>query len=476
MGGTPASVDLLREHFAEYGQEHVFRFWERLDPEQHRELALQAARLDLNTLMGAFTRASASSPPTKGRSALEPAPVIKLPESGGDSDAWSSATVRGEEALAAGRVGVLVVAGGQGTRLGFPGPKGSYPIGPVSKRSLFEIQAQKIRRLRRKYGVAMPWYVMTSPATDAATREFFEKNSFFGLPASDVFFFVQGTSPAIDFEGKLILETPSRIFESPDGHGGSLTALLGSGALDDMQSRGIETIFYYQVDNPLIRMADPSYVGFHIDANAEVSSKVVRKRNAAEKMGVVAEIDGRLGIVEYTELDDVLAEATDASGELLYWAGNIAVHLFQVPFVRRVAAEAEAHLPLHPSKKKIPFVDDSGTSIAPNAPNGYKLERFVFDALPHAKGNCVVEARRSEEFSPVKNAAGEDSPESTRRDLMAEYSRWFVSAGVELPANMACSFEVDHSRIDCAEDISENGIRTTDDARDAIVTVVGEKK
>jgi len=367
-----------------------------------------------------------------------------------------------------------VVAGGQGTRLGFSGPKGLYPIGPVSNRTLFELQAQKFHNLRSKFGVAIPWYVMTSDATDAVTRDYFEKMNFFGIPRSDVFFFIQGTSPAIDFEGRLLLESPSRIFESPDGHGGSLTALLHSGALDDMHSRGIQTIFYYQVDNPLIRMMDPSYIGFHLEWQAEASSKVVRKRDASEKMGVVAQIDGRLGIVEYTELDASLAEARDEIGQLVYWAGNIAVHLFETDFIRRVASGADRLLPLHPSAKKIPYAGDSGETVAPPAPNGYKLERFVFDALPHARKSCVVEARRSEEFSPVKSAVGADSPETARADLMAEYRRWLVESGVDVPNDS--SIEIDHTRFDGVEDLRDGGLQCVDEAGGSIFTAAGEDK
>jgi UDP-N-acetylglucosamine/UDP-N-acetylgalactosamine diphosphorylase len=187
----------------------------------------------------------------------------------------------------------MVVAGGQGSRLGFPGPKGLYPLGPVTGRTLFALQAQRIRRLRERTGAAIPWYVMTSEATDDATRSAFAEAGHFGLPPRDVFFLRQGMVTSFDFDGKLMLERPDRIMENPDGHGGALTALLGSGALDDMQHRGTDTLFYYQVDNPLVRMADPVFLGFHALAGAEMSCKVVRKRDALEKAGVGAKVDTR---------------------------------------------------------------------------------------------------------------------------------------------------------------------------------------
>jgi UDP-N-acetylglucosamine/UDP-N-acetylgalactosamine diphosphorylase len=305
---------------------------------------------------------------------------------------------------------------------------------------------------------------MTSEATDAPTREFFRQEKFFGLPEEDVFFLVQAMNPAIDFEGRLLLETPGKIFESPNGHGGSLTALLDSGALEDMRNRGIETLFYYQVDNPLIRMCDPAFLGFHSLSGSQASSKVVCKRDAAEKMGVVALVDGRLGIVEYTELDEERSQARDDAGELLYWAGNIAVHLFQRDFIEQVAKSANELLPLHPSAKKIPFIDEKGKSVAPEASNGYKLERFVFDALPHAANGCVVEAERTEEFSPVKNASGQDSADTARADLAAEARRWLGALAPE-----GAVIELDHSVFDGCDDVSKSELGSIDNAREGIL-------
>jgi UDP-N-acetylglucosamine/UDP-N-acetylgalactosamine diphosphorylase len=341
----------------------------------------------------------------------------------------------------------------------------------VSQRSLFEIQAQKIRRLRARFGRPIPWYVMTSRATDAATRELFASHGGFGLPAADVVFFCQGMVPSFDFAGRLMLAEPGRIMENPDGHGGSLTALLASGALADAQRRGVDTLFYYQVDNPLVRMADPAFLGFHELARAEVSCKVVRKRDPMEKAGVVARLEGRVGVVEYTELDDAHRHARNDDGELVYWAGNTAIHVFDLAFVRRVAAEADRWLPFHASEKQIPTLDDAGRPVVPYAPNGRKLERFVFDALPAARGVCVVETARAEEFSPVKNATGSDSPKTARLDLVAQYRAWLRAAGIEPPAGLA--LEIDHSRVDGPEDLRELGIRNLEDATDILRTGPG---
>ncbi len=424
------TVEDLRTSFGRHGQAHVFAHWDRLDDAGRQRLLGQLRRIEpwLDDLVRAYRAAlpaSAGQGP-QNRRKIEPADAIPLPENGGDPRRAEAARERGEALLADGRVGIFLVAGGQGTRLGFPHPKGCFPVGPVTDRTLFEIQAQKIRGLARRTGGTLPWYIMTSDATDAETRQAFEDHGWFGLDPADVWIFQQDMVPAFDFEGRLILEAPDRIFESPNGHGGSLTALESSGALDDMAQRGIDILFYYQVDNPLVKMADPVYLGFHAETGAEMSCKVVRKVDPMEKVGVVARVDGHVGVVEYTELADEERYARDPDGGLRFWAGSIAIHLLDTGFVRRVADDAYRLLPFHLSAKAVPFVDADGRPHAPAEPNGYKLERFVFDALREASQVCVVETTATEEFAPIKNAEGPDSAETCRRALTAQYRRWLV--------------------------------------------------
>jgi putative uridylyltransferase len=468
---SPASPDIdeLRAVFEEFDQGHVFRFWDRLAPDARERLARQAAALDLPAVMRGF-RATQTGSHAVGD--LEPAPVEPLPERGGDAARWQEARRRGEALLRDGRVAVMVVAGGQGSRLGFPGPKGLFPVGPVTDRPLFAIQAQRIRRLRERFGIALPWYVMTSEATDDATRRAFAEHRHFGLPPADVFFLCQGMIPSFDFAGKLILERSDRIFMNPDGHGGSLTALLGSGALDDMERRGISTLFYYQVDNPLLELADPVLLGFHAAAGAEMSCKVLRKRDPNEKVGVFARVKGHIGVVEYTEITPAQRDARNARGELVYDAGNLAVHAFEVDFVRRVAKEAERWLPWHASAKKIPTLAEDGSPLAPDAPNGYKLERFVFDALPAADKVSLVEASR-EEAAPIKNATGSETPAEARRALSQRYRHWIESAGLPAPSP-AHWIEIDESRIAGPGDLRALGVARIEDASDHIHTRLGD--
>ena len=447
LDGLP-SAETLRERFARYGQSHVFRFWDRLDPTARGRLAAQAEALDLAGVEHA--RQSALGLVEAPRE-LSPARIERLPEHGGDAQVRTRARECGEALLAAGSVAALVVAGGQGTRLGFPGPKGAFRLGPISDRSLFGQQAQKLRGLVRRYGRRIPWYVMTSEATASATRELFAREEHFGLPEDDVIFFSQASMPALDEQGRLVLEAPDRIAVCPNGHGGMIPALKESGALADMAARGIRRISYYQVDNPLVRIADPVLLGLHALREAEVASKVVRKRDPYERAGVVARWDGRVGVVEYTELDDLHRHEQDGSGELVYWAAAIAVHVLDVAFVGAVAADADRILPYHASPKKIPRVDEQGLTVVPDEPNGYKLERFVFDALPAARAVAVLEIRREEEYSPIKNASGGESPETARRDLVACYRRWLEAGGIPLPHD-AAAIELDQSRIDGPED------------------------
>ena len=464
-----------RQAFENAGQGHVFAHWDSLSPDEQERLLAQAAALvprleSLTAAWQAATRHEAAADAGAGQ--LEPPEVVVLPEYGGKPELLERARARGLELLEAGRVAAFVVAGGQGTRLGFDGPKGLYPVGPVSGRTLFGLQAQKIAGWRRRTGRALPWYVMTSPATHEGTVAHFEAESHLGLPREDVRIFQQETVPAFDDDGRFFLERSDRIFENPGGHGGSLKALLDSGALDDMDARGVDRIFYYQVDNPLAPIADPVFLGLHDLDGAEISCKVIRKEDPMEKVGVVALVDGRAGIVEYTELGDEERHLRDDDGRLVYWAGNIAIHCFDAAFVRQVAERADEWLPLHASRKKIPYVDADGVQQKPTEPNGDKLERFVFDALPRAERVCVQEVRAAEEFAPIKNAEGSDSPETARAALLDQYRGWLE--GTPLDAELrGRTIEIDHTQVDGQAEAHELAERSLDAIRDAIEVATG---
>ena len=337
----------------------------------------------------------------------------------------------GEAALRAGKMGVVLVAGGQGTRLGFDHPKGLYPIGPLSQATLFQIHFEKVRAIRRRYGVNVPLYVMTSPATHEETVAALAKHERFGLPSHDVIVFCQGSMPAVDEKsGHLLLAEKGLLFESPDGHGGMVRALDRNGVLADMRRRGIEQLFYYQVDNPLIVVCDPLLIGHHLEAAAEVSTQVVAKQQPLDRVGNVATVDGKVQIIEYSDLPDEVAELRQPDGSLKLWAGNIAVHMFDVAFLERMCAGG-GQLPFHFAHKKVSYVNDEGEHVDPDKPNAIKFEQFIFDLLPAAQRSLVVEVDEQAVFAPLKNRPGadRDSPETVQAQMIKLHRRWLREAG-----------------------------------------------
>jgi UDP-N-acetylglucosamine/UDP-N-acetylgalactosamine diphosphorylase len=343
------------------------------------------------------------------------------------------------------------VAGGQGTRLGYAGPKGTFPVTPLKQKPLFQVFAEKLAAAGRRYGRPLPWFIMTSHANHTQTEAFFAENRFFGLDRSRVHFFRQGRMPAVDFNGKILLEAKDSIAMSPDGHGGSLRALERSGALDLMRGAGVDTISYFQVDNPLVRCVDPEFIGWHLLHRAEMTAKMVLKAYPEEKLGHFCLQHGRLVVIEYSDLPlAVQREIDPQTGRLRYLAGSIAIHILDREFVRRMAAGSVAGtgpvLPFHRADKKIATLDAAGNPVKPDRPNGAKFEMFVFDALPFARNALVIETPRADDFSPVKNAEGVDSPRTAREDLLRQYARWLKGAGARVETDAsglpADTFEV----------------------------------
>jgi UDP-N-acetylglucosamine/UDP-N-acetylgalactosamine diphosphorylase len=420
----------LIENFQRAGQGHVFAFFNQLPVAAQQALLAEGAEIDLGEL-ARLTRSLLEKNSAGGASFddLAPAPYVALPGSGGDAAAWSQAKAAGEAALRAGRVAAFTVAGGQGTRLGWDGPKGTFPVTPVRRKPLFQVFAEKLRAAGARYGRPLHWFVMTSHANHEATEAFFAEHKFFGLDRARVHFFRQGRMPAVDFTGKILLEAPGRIAMSPDGHGGSLRALDRSGVLDLLKSEDVDTISYFQVDNPLVRCIDPAFLGWHLEQGSEMSSKMVPKAHPEEKLGHFCVREGRLVVIEYSDLPVARQREIDpATGRLRFHAGSIAIHVLDREFVRRMAS-GENRLAFHRADKKIPVIDAAGKPVRPAAPNGAKFEMFVFDALPFAKNPIVIETRRADDFSPVKNAEGEDSPQSCRDDQVRQFLRWLRAAG-----------------------------------------------
>ncbi|KAI0033972.1 nucleotide-diphospho-sugar transferase [Vararia minispora EC-137] len=441
----------LIEHYNQAGQGHLFDFWPQLDDADRDALTAQLSALDIGRVNRIYKQALVSErefKTTAGQQQIEP-----LPEDASDSTAhadrvreWRRA---GLAAVAGGAVGVLLMAGGQGTRLGSSAPKGCYDIGLPSHKSLFQYQAERISRLQRVAeeengkpagSVVVPWYIMTSGPTRSDTEAFFKKHAYFGLKADNVVFFEQGTLPCLTMDGKVILDSPSHVAVAPDGNGGLYAALaapiassVSRSVLSDLAERGIKYVHTYGVDNCLVRVGDPVFIGYCVGKGADCAAKVVPKASPTESVGVVARRGDKYSVVEYSEISQEQAERRDARGELAFRAANIVNHFYTVEFLRSVA-QFEDQLAYHIARKKIPFVDASGQLVKPTKPNGMKLELFVFDVFPFTKHFAVLEVARKEEFSPLKNApgTGTDDPETSRRDLLAQHRRFLEAAGARV--------------------------------------------
>ncbi len=420
------------------GQAHLLDFWPQLDAVQRESLAQQIRGIDFPLIQKLFAqRRDQSNFRDLASRATEPA-AFRLDAS---KNRFSPAEARGcgNQALAAGEVGVMVVAGGQGTRLGFNHPKGMFAIGPVSGRTLFQVQIEKIVATAHRHGVRIPLYLMTSPATHEETLAFLAAQKRFGLAEEDLRVFCQGTMPAVDAAtGQILLEAPDRLAVSPNGHGGMLAAFAESGAMADAQARGIRHLFYFQVDNPLVDIAGAEYIGYHVLSNSEMTSQVIAKRDPLEKVGNVVDVDGRLMVIEYSDLPDDAARRTNADGSLAIWAGSIAVHVFDLDFLCRAKDQADS-LPYHFAHKKVAYIDATGRRVEPAKANGIKFERFIFDLMPSARNAIVVEVDPDSAFAPLKNASGAaaDTPESVMAQISNLHRQWLREAGVEVADGIA---------------------------------------
>lgn len=454
-----------------HGQEQILTFWDELNEDQQNKLARQIKAMDFDQMDALYVHRF--DPPASAALAyraeeptsfllsdqrekivpVDPAPYLKRAKF-----SPADAIAAGEAALRSGRLATAVVAGGQGTRLDFLHAKGIFPIAPVSNATLFQIHVERIRAMGRKYGVRIPFCIQTSPATHEETIEFFKENNNFGLDPDDVLIFCQGTMPSVKFEdGKLLMSEKDRVAASPDGHGGFLASINApqpesnlktvaeEGILAELERRGIDTIFYFQVDNPLIDICSPEFIGYHLLSGSEFSSQVIRKQNPLDRVGNMVIVDGSLYVIEYSDLPADVGAKRKPDGSLMIWAGSIAVHIMDVGLLRRNASYSES-LPFHIAKKKVPYIvlDKEqtsetgekmfGTKIKPESPNAIKYEKFIFDLLPLAKNPIVVEVDIATCFEPLKNHPNQpkDNPQTVRRQLMALYRRWLNENGIQV--------------------------------------------
>ena len=420
-------------HLNDFDQAHLLQFWSDLSLVDRQHLISQIQSIDFREISELVAGISTSVDWSELSCSAAPPVAIRLNE---QNPAYSPVQARecGEQAIRDGKIGMILVAGGQGTRLGFDLPKGMFRIGPVSNRSLFAMHVDSLRGAMRRYATSIPMYLMTSPATDLATREYFDRHHRLGLKPEDLVVFCQGSMPAVDAStGKILMESASRVALSPDGHGGIVSAMDRQGILKSAAERGVEHFFYAQVDNPMVRACDPTLIGYHLLAASQMTTQVVKKRFAVEKVGNVVAIDGRTHIIEYSDLPESVANRTNADGELNLWAGNIAVHVMELNFLATITTNASS-LPFHRASKTVPFLNEDGNLERPTSPNAIKFERFVFDLLPLADRAIVVEADATDVFAPVKNADGAptDTPTATRNAISAQHKRWLEQAGLKV--------------------------------------------
>ncbi len=339
------------ERMLPQNQRHLLRFWSDLSDPQRQRLADQIASIDFALVERLVQGAAKQDNWAALAQRAQPPEAFRL-DGKGNKFTLAQARAAGDAALKRGEIGAILVAGGQGTRMGFDKPKGMYKIGPVSGASLFQILLERLVAVGRRYGVAVPLYVMTSDATHADTEDYFQKHNRFGLAEENVRLFCQGTMPAVDIATLgVLLADKGEVALSPDGHGGMLAAMVTSGALDDIKRRGIKTLFYFQVDNPLAEVCDPAFLGYHILAHSEMSTLAVAKREPLERVGNVVQIDGRTRIIEYSDLPDEVAKRLGSDGKPQLWAGNTAIHVLDVAFLQRVQGKEET-LPFHTARKK----------------------------------------------------------------------------------------------------------------------------
>ncbi|KAH8793328.1 UDP-N-acetylglucosamine pyrophosphorylase [Hyaloscypha finlandica] len=445
---TAAELEELKEKYKRAKQEQVFAFYDSLSVAEKAALYEQLLSFDPDHINTITDRALNPPKPKDAdkESGLEPLPdsatasiLDSKPE---DIEKWYQS---GLDLIAENKVGVVLMAGGQGTRLGSSAPKGCFDIGLPSSKSLFQIQAERIRKIeqlaRKKAGheadkkVVVPWYVMTSGPTRGPTEKYFQEHGYFGLEKENVVIFEQGVLPCISNDGKILLESKGRVAVAPDGNGGIYQALVTSNVMGDMRKRGIEHVHAYCVDNCLVKVADPVFIGFSASKDVDIATKVVRKRNATESVGLILLKNHRPDVVEYSEIDKETAEAKDAKQPdvLKFRAANIVNHYYSFRFLESIPEWAHK-LPHHVARKKIPYVDTGkGTTVKPEKPNGIKLEQFVFDVFPmlELEKFACMEVKREDEFSPLKNAkgTGEDDPDTSKRDIMQQGTRWLQAAG-----------------------------------------------
>ncbi len=400
-------MEAIKRTLKKYSQEHLLNGYDKLDESKQKKLLNQIENINFELINSLYqnSQKEVQIPETQ----ITPIEYLDKEKLNGY---YKSFQETGEKAIRSGKLAAVTMAGGQGTRLGHNGPKGTFDIGLDSHKSLFELLSDSLKEQGKKYDVTIPWFIMTSEENNNDTVDFFAKHKFFGYEKDkNIFFFKQGELPMVDTEGKILIGEDGLIKEAADGHGGIYEALVKNGMTNKMRELGVEWIFIGGVDNCLVKMVDPVLMGIAIQKHVTAAGKSVVKANPGEKVGVFCKKNGRPSVVEYTEISKDMAEATDERGELIYGESHILCNLFNIDAVERMG---RTPLPYHTAFKKATYIDKNGNKVVPDGPNAYKFEAFLFDAFGELDDMAILRVKREEEFAPVKNATGTDSPETAR--------------------------------------------------------------
>ena len=397
-----------------YNQEHIVNLINKLDEGKKQDLIEQIKQIDFHQLKELYDNTKKEIVIKENK--IEPLPYM-------DKNKLSKIQKEefenlGEQILKNGQYAVVTMAGGQGTRLGHIGPKGTFKLDVYGKgKYLFEILVENLKEANQKYGKIIPWYIMTSKENNKETIDFMEKHNYFGYDKNSVKFFAQSELPLLSLEGKLLIGKDMKIRAASDGNGGTYSSLRASGALADMKEKGIKWVFIGSVDNALLKMADVTLLGMAIDKGVQIASKSVVKANPHERVGVFCKMNGHPKVIEYTEMPEKIAEEIDENGELKYGESHIMCNLYTIDAIEKISKET---LIYHSAVKKNAYIDENGREIIPTEPNSYKFESFIFDAFEIFDDIAILRGKREDDFAPVKNKDGVDSPK-TAKELYEKY-------------------------------------------------------
>lgn len=405
----------IKEILKKNNQEQLLVCYDKLDTEGKEKLLNQISDIDFKQINTLYENTKNNKNTNSKDDLIEP--IDYVDESKLTEEEYNNYKNVGENIIKTKKLAVLTVAGGQGTRLGFKGPKGKYDIGLDTHESLFELICKPLKEANKKYGVIIPWYIMTSNENNEETVSFFKENNYFGYPEKEVKFFIQGEIPMISEDGKILVNEEGFVKLAADGHGGVFKSMVRSGVLKDLNARNVDWLVIGPVDNPLINMADPIFLGVTASKKCMAAGKSVVKANPEERVGVFCKRNKKPSVIEYTEISQEMCNLRDKNGELVFGESNVNCNLFNM---KRINEVAENELPYHAAHKKADYIDENGKLVVAEKPNAYKYETFIFDAFESMESMAILRVKREEEFAPVKNAEGVDSP-ATSRELYKKF-------------------------------------------------------